>query len=277
LRLRAWRWPAFALALGLVLVAALLPLGRLLWEAAEGPSMARRTDGAGWSERLPLLAEALRRSFRQALERARSDLGNSLAWGAAAAAACLPVALVLGHALERARRRAVGRTLELLVVLPFAAPAILFAIGEIVLWNRPATARFYDGPGMVILLLAGRYLPFAVLVVSGAVAALDRTLEEAGASAGAGPVERLARIVTPLLASALVGAFVLVFVFSVRELDAVLLIPSANQTALFRIYNGVHFGRDAYVAALALLVAFSVLLPGLLWTLFARRRLELLP
>jgi hypothetical protein len=39
----------------------------------------------------------------------------------------------------------------------------------------------------------------------------------------------------------------------------------------------VHFGRDDFVAALALIVVFFVLLPGLLWSLFARERLEVLP
>jgi hypothetical protein len=46
---------------------------------------------------------------------------------------------------------------------------------------------------------------------------------------------------------------------------------------LFRLYNAVHFGRDDFVAALALLVVFFVVLPVALHALFARRKLELLP
>jgi hypothetical protein len=46
---------------------------------------------------------------------------------------------------------------------------------------------------------------------------------------------------------------------------------------MFRIFNQIHFGRDAFVAALALLLVFLIVLPGLLWSLFARKRLELLP
>ena len=69
----------------------------------------------------------------------------------------------------------------------------------------------------------------------------------------------------------------LVFVLALRELDATLLVPAANHTAMFRIFNQIHFGRDAFVAALALLLVFLIVLPGLLWSLFARKRLELLP
>ena len=46
---------------------------------------------------------------------------------------------------------------------------------------------------------------------------------------------------------------------------------------LFRLYNAVHFGRDDFVAALALLVVFFVVLPVGLHAAFARRRLEVLP
>ena len=43
------------------------------------------------------------------------------------------------------------------------------------------------------------------------------------------------------------------------------------------MFNQVHFGRSDFVAALALIVVFLIVLPGLLWTLFAKRRMELLP
>jgi hypothetical protein len=54
-------------------------------------------------------------------------------------------------------------------------------------------------------------------------------------------------------------------------------VPAANKTAMLRVFNGVHFGRDSYVAALSLLVMFTILLPGILWSVFARKRLEVLP
>jgi ABC-type Fe3+ transport system permease subunit len=79
------------------------------------------------------------------------------------------------------------------------------------------------------------------------------------------------------LAGPLVGAGTVVFVFCVRELDAAILVPAANGTALFRLYNAVHFGRDEMVAALALWICFFVLVPGILWSTFAKRRIGGLP
>jgi iron(III) transport system permease protein len=232
----------------------------LIWEAGGGPR--------GFE------ARHLGRSFGLALTRSRDDLRNSIEWSLAAATLAVPIGLVVGHFLERARR---GRWLEPLTLAPIAVPAILFGIGMIVLWNHDWSASFYDGGALVVLLLFGRFAAFPILVSSGAVAALDPKLEEAAQMAGAGPLRRLVAIVAPSLRSSLLGGWVLVFVLALRELDATILVPAANHTAMFRIFNQVHFGRDDFVAAMALLLVFLIVLPGLLWSLFARSRLELLP
>ena len=112
---------------------------------------------------------------------------------------------------------------------------------------------------------------------SGAAASLDPTLEEAAELAGAGPAARLARISAPALLPSLAGGWVMVFVLAMRELDAAILVPAANRTAMFRMFNAVHFGRDDFVAALALLIVFATVVPGLLWTLLLGRRLEVMP
>ncbi len=259
LPLGRWRWPAAGFCLAVLAISVGVPVGRLLYEAG---------GGADWS------VAGLRGAFSRALELARDDLRNSLLLSAAAATLVVPVALVLGHALERSRR---ARWLEPLVVLPLGVPAILFGIGIIAVWNHPATASLYDGPGMVVLLFAGRFGAFAVLIAAGAVASVDPALEDAGRTVGAGPARRLLRIVAPSTAASLGGGWLLVFVLSMRELDAAIFVPAANATAAFRVYNAVHFGRDDFVAALALLLTFLIVLPGLAWALLGRRRLEVLP
>ncbi len=259
LPLGRWRWAACGFCLLVLGLSVGVPLGRLSYEAGGGPE---------WS------VAGLQGAFSRALELARDDLRNSLLFSAAAATLAVPLALVLGHALERSR---VGRLLEPLVLLPIGVPAILFGIGIIALWNHPVTARFYDGPGMVILLLAGRFGAFAILIATGAAASLDTSLEDAGRTVGAGPARRLTHIVAPGMAASLGGGWLLVFVLSMRELDAAIFVPAANATAAFRVYNAVHFGRDDFVAALALMLVFLIVLPGLVWSIFGRRRLEVLP
>lgn len=261
LRLGRLALPALSFV-GLVLCASVvLPLGRLLWEAGGG----RQGFSAG----------RLASAFGRAFELSRANLQASLLYSAAAALLVVPLALVLGHALARTRR--FQRTASLLVVLPLSVPAILFGIGSIALWNRDATARLYDSAWMAVLLFVGRFAPLAVLALAHATSMLDPRLEEAAQVAGAGPLRRLVRIVAPALRPALTGGMVLVFVLALRELDAAILVPAANGTVLFRLYNAVHFGRDDFVSALALLVVFFVSVPGLLHALLARERLQVLP
>jgi iron(III) transport system permease protein len=276
LRLGVWRWPAFVFAAGLVTAAVLVPIGRLLWEAAAMPRHLQ-AQGSSFVTALADGARTLHGEFGQALELARADLGRSLLYATAAAALCVPIGLILGHAIERARRPLVARGIELLALLPLAAPALLFGIGIIATWNHDLTARLYDSGAMAVILFVGRYATFPILIGSGAVASLSPVFEEAGALAGAGPARRLLRIVAPSLRGSLCAGFVLVFVFAMRDLDSAILVPAANKTAIFRVFNGVHFGRDSYVASLALLLLFAILLPGLLWSFFARKRLEVLP
>lgn len=305
--LGTWRAPVLFGLLGVLALSAFVPIGRLVYEAGGGPrnftdarvaqvvgsdagdlgegAQAETTAAhVGLLERVqaaPVLVAGFlrngRAAFRTAFDRARDDLVRSYRHAASAALLAVFFGLVLGHAIERSRSRALGRALEFAVLLPLAAPATLFGIGAIVLWARPQTQGLYQGEWMPTLLFAGRLAAFAVLITSGAVAALARPLEDAAAVAGVGPARRLFTVVAPLVQGSLVGAFALVFAFAMRELDSAILVPAANRTAIVRVYNGVHFGRDDFVAALALVLVLSVLLPGLLWSAFSKRRMEVLP
>jgi ABC-type Fe3+ transport system permease subunit len=257
-----WRWLAAGFAWGLVGVATLLPIGRLMWEAG---------GGAEWN------LDTLRGAFQAAFTRAREDMYRSLVYAFWAATGATAAALVLGHAIERARHPRWARLGELIALLPIAVPPTLFAVGCLLFWQRPLTDDLLHSTAMPAILYGGHLVPFAVLIVTGAVAGLRVELEQAAQLAGAPAWQRLLRIAAPNLIGALAGAWLLVFCFSLRELDLSLVIAEANRTAIVRVFNGVHFGRDEYVAALSLLLVFAILAPGLIWTLLSKRRLEVLP
>jgi len=261
LRLGVWRIPALLFVLAVLGVTAFAPLARLVWESGGGPRGFSIANAQG--------------AFSRALELGRSNLASSLLFALGAAAVAVPIGVILGHASERSG--ALGRRLVALVLVPIAVPAILFGIGGIATWNHAISADLYDSDWMAVILFAGRFVPFAILAFAAGTAMLDPRLEEAARLAGVGPIRRLVHIVLPALAPAAIGSGLLVFVLSMRELDAAILVPAANSSVLFRLYNAVHFGRDDFVAALALLVVFFVVAPGLLWTLFAKKRLEVLP
>ncbi len=260
LDLGSLRWPLAALAWALVALGALIPIGRMVFEAGGGPE--------GWKLTRMQLA------FVRAIDLCRENLLASLGYSAAAATLAVPLGLVLGHAISRWR---FGWLLELLALLPLAAPAILFGIGNIALWNTPMTHAVYTSGGMVIMMYLGRFLAFPTLISAGAVASLNPELEQAAELACASPTRRLLRIVAPSILPSLIGGWMLTFILAMRELDAAILVPAANDTAMFRMFNAVHFGRSDFVAALALLIIFITITPGLLWRLFGGREIEVLP
>ncbi|MEQ1893119.1 MAG: hypothetical protein ABL998_11285, partial [Planctomycetota bacterium] len=156
LELGVWRWPALGFVLLVLFVAVGLPLGRLLWESGGGA----RGFALG----------TMRAAFARALELARANVQASLLYASTAALLVAPLALVLGHALARARGAA--RAASFAVLLPISVPAILFGIGGIALWNRAWTAGIYDSGWMAIFLFVGRFAPLAVLALAGGAAML---------------------------------------------------------------------------------------------------------
>lgn len=249
-RLGRGRGPALAFAVLVVGLGAIVPLASLA-----------RTAGSFETVRL-------------ALAEARLDIGQTIGSALVAAALAAALALVLAHAAVRARPLA-ARGIETAALLPFAIPAVALAVGLIRVWNRPgAIGLVYETRAVVVLALLARYFVFPFHALTAGLAPLDPSLEEAAATAGVRPLRRFLGLVVPLARPALVSAFLLAFVFAVRELDVLVLLPSGNRSLLFRIYNAIHFNRPAFVAALSLVLVFLTVLPIALYRLIARRRWE---
>jgi iron(III) transport system permease protein len=251
-RLGPWRWPAAAAALAVVGVAAVLPIAGLVWKSGQGG------------------LDAYRRVW--ALVAGPQSSTQELLWtlwlAAAAAAVALPIAYVLAHHSARS-----GRIWPLvLAFLPLAVPPVFLGAGSLRVYQSEWLSIPLPGGGSrnpfidpdsphlgAVLVLVAKYVPFAVAALWASFLGIDPRLEEAAASAGARPLDRAVRIVAPLARPALAAAFVLVFVFSLREIDTLVLLES--DTLLRRVYTMVHFQRDEQVAALCVLLLLLQALP----------------
>ncbi len=208
---------------------------------------------------------------------------HEIAWtfwlaGGAAVLSVVPAFILAHHAARTRRIRHV-----VLAFLPLALPPIFLGIGVLKLYASDVFAiplpgggtrnpfTDVDGPRLgAMLLLMAKYLPFAVAALWAAILSIDPKLEEAAATAGAGPLERSLAITAPLAAPAIALAAVLVLVFSFREIDTVVLLSS--DTLMRRIYSMVHFSRDEQVAALAVILMALEALPFILLGLLMPRR-----
>ena len=156
-------------------------------------------------------------------------------------------------------------------LLPLAAPGVMFAVGEIRLWNHPANPlsdAVYLSPLLLVLTLGGRWLPLGVLAARALLLRLDEGPFDAGRLAGRPLWKRLVAVDLPLLAPATGMALVLGYVFSMRELDMIVLVPAGSATLAHRIFSMVHIASDGVTALLCVLLLGLVLVPAAAARLF---------
>jgi sulfate transport system permease protein len=117
-------------------------------------------------------------------------------------------------------------------------------------------------------------LPFVVRTVQPVLIELDREMEEAAASLGAGRVTIFRRIVFPHLLPALLSGVALAFARAMGEFGAVILIagniPFKTEVASLYVFQHINAGDTDGAAALALLLLIVSL--AVLLTIGALRR-----
>ncbi len=191
---------------------------------------------------------------------------NTVVAGVVTAAVAVVVVLPLAYLTTRYGGRAAG-AVHTIVAGSFAVPGLLIALAVVFMALKV--------PGLSFLYLSLPLLIFAYVVHFGVqalrsaevgVATVDRRLEEAAQTLGAGRLRRLLRVDLPLMTPALAAGGGLVLLSTMKELPATLLAsPIGFETLATRIWNAE---EDGFLADMGLasvvLVAVSLVLTWLL-------------
>jgi len=193
-------------------------------------------------------------TFWDALASSLPEIVYTFKLAAAAGFLATTMAFFLSHFIERSD--GVKKSLwQYLSQLPFAAPGILLGIGLIKVWNRPGTSWLYTSSLIVVVGWVAYCTPFCVRVMLSSFQQVPRQAEEAAHVAGSGWSAIFVRILFPLSRRGLTAAFLLAFVLSAGNLGvALLVIPPGTGTLPIKIYNYMHYGAAADVAALCLVL-----------------------
>jgi iron(III) transport system permease protein len=209
---------------------------------------------------LPLAGLALRSGasgVREAQAWIGSSLSTSLIAAAAAATVITAVGLFAGYAL--ARRRAGGSALDAMAVLAFMTPSAVLGVGLIAAWNRPGGQLVYGTVAIIVIGLTARYALIGTRMLAAIIQSSSPHYEEAAAAFGAGFARRLSGIVVPMHARAMIGAWLVAFVFCMRDLDAVIVFyPPGLEPLTVRIFTLEANGPERVIAALSLLHAIVI-------------------
>jgi sulfate transport system permease protein len=159
------------------------------------------------------------------------------------------------------------RLVEVLIDIPFALPTIVGGLVLTTLYgpHSPIGLNWYASrPGIVVALLFVT-LPFVVRTVEPVLLALERDVEEAAASLGAGPMTRFRRIVLPAILPAIVSGGALAFGRAMGEYGSVVLISGQlprTEVASQYVYQQIESGYLSAAAATAtvlLLISVTVI------------------
>jgi iron(III) transport system permease protein len=195
---------------------------------------------------------------------------NSVLYAASVSTVTVVLATLI-MSVAREFPRLVG-SIDAIAWLAFLLPPALFAIGAIGFWNRPTMQWLYGSAGIMILALSARYAVLAIRIVLSGQQQLSPSLDEAARTLGATYWQRLTRIQLPGLRRFAVGAWLLVFVFCLRDIETTaLLYPPGGEPITVRLFTLEANGPPAVIAALAVVLALMTVAPFALASLLLRR------
>lgn len=188
-----------------------------------------------------------------------SATGSSLKLGLGAAVLTTLLALPISILSVRHPSRA-AIAIERATYVPFALPGIVVALSLIVLSIHYVPA-LYGTTALLIVAYSILALPLAVVAARAALAQAPPVHEEVARSLGCGPVQATVRVTLPRIAPGLGAAAALVFLATVTELTATLLLaPIGTQTLATRFWaNAASLSYGAAAPYAALMVAISAL------------------
>ncbi|GAB4534539.1 MAG: iron ABC transporter permease [Anaerolineae bacterium] len=237
LRLGRWRWPATVLCAAVVGVALILPAGVLGYWLVRG-IQAGQQPAPLWT--------AARNSF----------LASGLAAGAVLVAA-LPTVV-----LNVRRPGRLSQLLERLTYAGYALPGVVVALALVFFGTRYVRPLYQTLP-MLIVAYGILFLPQAAGAVRASLLQVHPSLKEAARSLGRSPLNVFVTIDLPLIRPGVAAGAALVFLTTMKELPATLILgPPGFRTLATAVWSAVSEAFFARAAAPALLLILVSSLPA---------------
>lgn len=222
---------------------------------------------------------ASRRLHQLAEPKLHAALVNSIVTAASAAVITVVVALLLIHAARVSRSRMVGLTARFAMV-GYALPGTIMGLGLLFAlaridnfvdaqareWLGVSTGLLLTGSAAAVVLVCSiRFLALAEGALRSGLEKLPPSLDEAARSLGRSPGRAALSVTLPLLSPAILTAAVLVFVDTIKELSATIMLrPFGFNTLATAVYEDASRGRVEEGAMAALLIIAVALIPVVL-------------
>jgi iron(III) transport system permease protein len=191
-----------------------------------------------------------------------------------AGAAALASIMALPVAILAIRHRSPwSRLLERSTLLVQALPGVVVALALVFLGTN-YLLPLYQTPPMLVVAYAILYFPLALIAIRATVARAPVGLEEIARSLGSRPLRARLQVTVPLIAPGIAAAFCLVFMASVTELTATLiLVPTGVETLATQFWAfTTNISYSAAAPYAAVMIALAVIPAMLVGRWFSRNR-----
>jgi iron(III) transport system permease protein len=254
IRLGKWKWPALTLCLVMLLNPVFLPYAALL----------NATFSRVASQLVSFDNFTLRNIHFVFFELSATKLAfyNTFVLGIAAATIGTILALVISYLTTR---QAVSghRILGFLATAPVAIPGIVLGVGLFLSYTRPPFV-LYGTLWILLIAFVTISLPAAYQQLQSAFRAVHPELEDASRILGATRLQALRQITAPLLRTSVIATWCFVFVGTIRELSAaIMLFTSQTKVISVLIFDLNESGDLAAISVLGLimlLITFGVVI-----------------
>lgn len=191
------------------------------------------------------------------------SLRNTLTYGLAAAAFSAVFALFAGFLVERGRWSG-RRVLDFLLIMPAAVPGLFFGLGYASAFNE-AYLDWVDRGMLITIAMIFWNIPVGYQAAVAGLRQIDRSIDEAATSLGAGSLRMFRDVLFPMLGGSLRVGFVTTFVRAVTTLSVVIFLFTPQTTTatitIFQLVGDFNWGgataftvADVAMAVVALIV-----------------------
>jgi iron(III) transport system permease protein len=247
-----WRWPALAFAGIILSLTVILPYAALLKTALT------RTV----AEPLTWESFTLHHIYFVFFEFSATQLAlrNTFVLGLSTATIGTIMALVISYLVTRRSTRGTS-VLGYLATAPVAIPGIVLGVGLFLSYSSPYLP-LYGTLWILLIAFLTIEMPAGYQQLSSAFKSVHPELEEASRILGANRMTTLRRITAPLLRTNVVATWCFVFIGTIRELSATILLTTADtklvSVIIYDLNESGDLGAISVLGIMLLVVSFAV-------------------
>jgi iron(III) transport system permease protein len=203
--------------------------------------------------------------YAQAWLRTADSLMRSVLYAGVGATLLTVVGFLCGYWIERRIGRW-WRTIDTLTLLLFTVPGTVLGVGLIALWNHSSTQWLYASGAMIILAYVAQYSALPTRISAAMLATVPVTQEDAARVGGAPWLARLRHIIVPAALPGVAAAWIVAFIFCLRDVGASLLVyPAGADPLSVRIFTLMANGSPSLISAACVsLIAINLAMLGVL-------------